>query len=188
MENALIFATGGRPEDTAHNRIAFTDVDLDPDNWAFAAITDFAREYPITVSPERSIDDARDDVLQLGVHALVLIQSEIESAEQLVVGLITSYDIQRRQQKKQSRAGADRLRHTDLCVRDVMTAWHELPLINYESLLSLMVDDLHQRFQGTELTHFPIVESHNHDSVITRGLISRAAVSKRLRRASGVWR
>jgi hypothetical protein len=52
-------------------------------------------------------------MLRLGVDALVVTQSEIESAEQLVVGLITSYDIQRRQQEKQPRAGADRLRHTD---------------------------------------------------------------------------
>jgi hypothetical protein len=69
-----------------------------------------------------------------------------------------------------------------------MTAWDELPLINYESLLSLTEDDLHEIFQGAGLTHFLIVESHDHNSVITRGLISRAAVSKRLRRASGVWR
>jgi hypothetical protein len=107
------------------------------------------------------------------VHALVVTQEVSESSEQLVLGLITSQATQAVMRKRHQQ--------TDMLVRDVMTPWSELPLIHYESLRSLTANDLYERFQGTGLTHFLIVESDAHDLTIARGLVSRAAVARRLR-------
>src|SRR5277367_3318660 len=61
---------------------------LDPGDPAVYAITDFTRDYPITVDAERQIDDALNEMIHLGVRALLAAKS------QRLVGLITSYDIQ----------------------------------------------------------------------------------------------
>jgi hypothetical protein len=63
-----------------------------------------------------------------------------------------------------------------------MTPRNELSLVNYESLQTLTALDLYEMFQGTGLTHLLVVEMHGDDSAIARGLLSRAALTKRLRR------
>src|SRR3984957_11977698 len=55
---------------------------------AIHAITDFTREHPVTVDEERQIDAALEDMIRLGVRAMLVVR------EQRIVGLITSYDIQ----------------------------------------------------------------------------------------------
>jgi hypothetical protein len=65
-----------------------------------------------------------------------------------------------------------------------MTPWNELPLVQYESLQSLTAYDLFEMFQGTGLTHLLVVETHGDESALARGLVSRATLAKRLRRAS----
>jgi CBS domain-containing protein len=60
---------------------------LDPSDPAIHAITDFTREYPVTVDEERQIDDALHDMIHQGVRAMLVVR------EQRIVGLITSYDI-----------------------------------------------------------------------------------------------
>jgi CBS domain-containing protein len=61
---------------------------LQPGDPAVHAITDFMREYPVTVDAERQIDDALNDMIRLGVRALLVANG------QHLAGLITSYDIQ----------------------------------------------------------------------------------------------
>jgi len=51
-------------------------------------MTDFTREPPATVTEDRSIDDALEDMVIAGVHALLVVRGD------LVSGIITSYDIQ----------------------------------------------------------------------------------------------
>ncbi len=172
MDNSPIYSVGNRTANPARSRTAIPESDLDPDDRALAAITDFMHEYQVTVRPDLPIHDALIAMICAGVHALVVMQEASESSEQMVVGLITS----------QATQAAVRKRHqqTDLLVRDVMTPWSELPLIHYESLRSLTANDLYERFQGTGLTHFLIVESDAHNHTIARGLVSRAAVARRL--------
>jgi hypothetical protein len=42
---------------------------LEPGDPAVHALTDFAREFPVTVDPERQIDDALNDMIHLGVKS-----------------------------------------------------------------------------------------------------------------------
>jgi hypothetical protein len=173
MDNSLIYSVGNRTAISTRNRTAIAESDLDPDDRALAAITDFMHEYQVTVRPDLPIHDALIARICAGVHALVVTQEVSESSEQLVLGLITSQATQAVMRKRHQQ--------TDMLVRDVMTPWSELPLIHYESLRSLTANDLYERFQGTGLTHFLIVESDAHDLTIARGLVSRAAVARRLR-------
>jgi CBS domain-containing protein len=173
VDNALIYSVNNRTPIPARSRAANADSSLDPDEPALSAITDFVHEYAFTVRPDLSINDALITMICAGVHALVVTQEASESPEQLVMGLVTTQAIE----------AVLRKRHplTDAMVRDVMTPWIDLPLIHVASLQSLTVHDLYERFQGTGLTHFLIVESVGHDHFIARGLVSRAAVARRLR-------
>ena len=46
---------------------------LYPGDPAIHAITDFTREHPVTVGADRQIDDALNDMIRLGVRALLVL-------------------------------------------------------------------------------------------------------------------
>ena len=182
MAGTSLSASGHDSPLTESNRTP-SDVDLDPDNWAYQAVTDFTRICPITVFPDCSIEDARGRMIGLGVHALLVTDRPNDGTRRQVLGLITSYDIQRRQERMHRIGQGLRQPPKTVCVREVMTPWNDLPLIHYESLLDLTVGELQERLDGTGLTHFLVVESEDGDRGSARGLISCASVAKRLRRA-----
>jgi CBS domain-containing protein len=155
---------------------------LDPNDAATYALTDFHRESPISVPADRPIDEAFGDMNRLGIHALLVTRSE-PGGEERMLGLLTSYRI------KQRRADARRLppelrAHGALSVGEIMTPWHELALLKYASLEYLRVIELAKMFQGSGLTHVLVVEADGDDSLVARGLISRAAIAICLGRSS----
>jgi CBS domain-containing protein len=163
--------------------VANDETHLDADDSAFCALTDFLREYPITVSADSSIDDALADMNRLSVHALLVTQEAVEGVTPQVVGLITAYDIEReRPHRYPMKAGFGVHKH--VAVGDIMTTLDELSLVKYDSLKALTARDLHEMFQGTGLTHLLVIETHGDDSAVARGLLSRAMLAKRLRRVS----
>jgi CBS domain-containing protein len=172
MDNSLIYSVGSRAATPPRGRGTNGEASLEPNDRALAAITDFMHDRQVTAPPDLPIRDALVTMICASVHALVVTQDAIDRPDQLVVGLITSRAIQNTMRR--------RFQHMDVRVSDVMTPWIEMPLIHYESLLSLTVHDLYERFQGTGLTHFLIVESDGHDFTVARGLVSRAAVARRL--------
>jgi CBS domain-containing protein len=185
MDNALIVPSRVRSAASLIERtVANDDAYLESTDSAFRALTDFRREYPITVEADCSIDDALRDMNRLSVHALLVTRQEVGSIEQQVVGLITYYDIERRRphrfpQKAVSSEGSA------IRVGDVMTPWNELSLVRYESLQSQTAHDLYEMFQGTGLTHLLVVEIHGDESATAIGLVSRATLAKRLRGTRG---
>jgi CBS domain-containing protein len=185
MENTLIMPSSVRlAASLIKPTVANDDVYLERNDSAFCALTDFQREYLITVEADSSIDEALSDMNRLSVHALLVTRQEVGSIEQQVVGMITYYDIERRRPHRFPQTAVSS-EPRDIRVGDVMTPWNELPLVKYESLQSLTASDLYAMFQGTGLTHLLVVETHNDESVLARGLISRATLAKRLRGARG---
>jgi CBS domain-containing protein len=164
-------AATGQPEPIAAGDISA----LNADDSAYRALTDFNREYPIVEAAGRSVDDALNDMTRLGVHALVVTKPQSEGADQQVVGLITSSDIQH----LRSHPAKEKVR-----VEDVMTSWNELPLVKYESLQELTAIELYRMFQGTGLTHLLVVEDHGSNAALARGLISRASLAMRLNQSA----
>jgi len=120
---------------------ATADLDLDPDNWAYQAVTDFTRTCPITVAPDCSIDEAHEHMLGLGVHSLLVVDSPPGGVNRDVLGLVTSYDIQCRQDTLAGGAPGLRRRTPVVRVREVMTSWDDLPLIHCAALLDSTVGE-----------------------------------------------
>lgn len=145
-------------------------------------LTDFELNFPITVDIGVSVDDAFKDMGRLGLHALLVVSSRLSDESREVVGLVTAYAIERIRHRRRARSLAtDQMK--GVSVGDVMTPWDELSLVKYESLRSLTVNDVYEMFQGTGLTHLLVVETHCNDIMLVRGVLSRAAVAKRLGRA-----
>jgi len=83
METALVVPSRVRSAASLIERtVANDDAHLEPDDSACCALTDFRREYPITVEAESSIDDALNDMNRLSVHALLVTRQEVGDIEQ----------------------------------------------------------------------------------------------------------
>src|SRR5271170_3556539 len=119
---------------------------LEPGDPAVYAITDFKRDYPMTVDAERQIDDALNDMTRVGVRALLV------AKDQRLVGLITSYDIQG-ERPIQFLHSSNYSRHQDIRVADIMTPWDQLLALDWESVQSACAGDLSMVFEETGLTH-----------------------------------
>ena len=152
---------------------------------ALLALTDFRKEYPMTVPPDRMMDDALADMKQVGVQALLVTHDDLDEDDHRVLGLITQYDIERKNPHRFP-GGPPRPLNC-LKVLDVMTTWTELSLVRYDSLIDLTVGDLFERFQGSGLTHLLVIETRIDDTAVARGLISRAALAMALRRQGATW-
>src|SRR5690242_5788877 len=61
-----------------------------PGDPAIRVVTDFAHHHPLTITEDRSIDDALREMACAGVRALMVVRQEC------VIGLISSYDIEGR--------------------------------------------------------------------------------------------
>jgi hypothetical protein len=179
MEDTLV--NPSRVRAAIERTVTNGDAYLDSNVPAFCAFTDFRRENPITVEADSSIDEALGDMKRLSAQALLVTHQEVGDIEQQVVGLITYYDIERRRPHR-CPPTATSSEQSGIPVRDVMTPWNELPLVDYESLQSLTADGLYTMFQGTGLTHLLVIETHDDEPALARGLVSRATLAKRLRR------
>ena len=148
---------------------------LDPGDPAIHAITDFTREHPATVDEERQIDAALEDMIRLGVRALLVVR------EQRIVGLITSYDIQG-ERPLQFLQSSTYTRHQDIRVGHIMTPWDKLLAVDWESVQSARAGDLLHVLEEAEMTHLLVIERGKKSaSPIVRALISRARLARQLR-------
>jgi hypothetical protein len=141
---------------------------------AIYAITDFRRDYPMTVDAERQVDDALGDMIRLSVRALLV------AKEQRLVGLITSYDIQG-ERPMQFLQSSNYSRHQDIRVMHVMTPWDELEALDWEEVEAARAGDLLPLFDQSNLTHLLVVEVDRQTSQSTvRALVSRARLLRQL--------
>jgi hypothetical protein len=103
-----------------------------------------------------------------------------------MLGLITFHRIRQRRAYEGRLPSKLRGFANAAVVGEIMTPWEELALVNYGSLRYLNAAEVHQMFQGSGLTHVMVVETHDDDLVVARGLISRAALAGRLQESSCV--
>lgn len=146
---------------------------------AILAVTDFTREHPVTIDPERQIDDALDDMIRMGVRALLVVK------DQRILGLITSYDIQG-ERPMQFLQTSTYTQHRDIRVSHIMTPWQALTAINWETLQSMRAGDLLQVLEHAGLTHIIVVEADRAGaSCVVRALVSRARLIRQLSEIRG---
>ncbi len=150
---------------------------LEPGDPAIHAITDFTREYPVTVDEDRQIDDALNDMIRIGVRAMLVMR------DVRIAGLITSYDIQG-ERPLQFLQTSTYSRHQDIRVGHVMTPWDQLLALDWRAIQTARAGDLLQLLEETELTHLLVIEGGKMSAApIVRGLVSRARLARQLRGA-----
>jgi CBS-domain-containing membrane protein len=147
-------------------RVALTDS-------AVSVLTDFTWDAPVTVAADRFIDDALRDMMAAGVRALLVMQGEV------VVGLITSYDIQgERPLLFLDTSGF--ARHSDIEVAHIMTPWDRVPTVDLPWVSSASVADLVERFRRNRGSHLLVVEHPEEGGAFIRGMFSRTELERQL--------
>jgi CBS domain-containing protein len=142
---------------------------LQPEDPATLAITDFTREHPA------SIDDALEDMIRLGVRALLLVR------DQRVVGLITSYDIQG-EKPMQFLQSTTYNQHRDIRVGHIMTPWEKLLAVDWDQLQSVRAGDLLNVIEDAGVSHLLVVEAAKRGAApVVRALVSRARLQRQLK-------
>lgn len=155
-----------RQRSESARRIALTDS-------AARILTDFTWDAPVTVAADRFIDDALRDMIAAGVRALLVMRGEV------VVGLITSYDIQG-ERPLQFLDASGFARHSDIEVGHIMTPWDMVPTVDLPWASSASVADVVARFQRKRGSHFMVVEYPEQGGAFVRGMFSRAEVERQL--------
>jgi CBS domain-containing protein len=155
-----------RRRSEAARRVALTDP-------AMSILTDFTWDAPVTVAADRFIDDALRDMIAAGVRALLVMQGEV------VVGLITSYDIQGERPLLFLDASG-LTRHSDIEVAHIMTPWDRVATVDLPWVSSASVADLVERFRHHRGSHLMVVEHPEEGGAVVRGMFSRAEIERQL--------
>lgn len=175
MKSGSLLPAGNFSEGVLPRRSVSDGQFLDPGDPAIYAITDFTREHPVTVDEDRQIDAALEDMIRLGVRALLVVR------DQRIVGLITSYDIQG-ERPLQFLQTSTYGRHQDIRVGHIMTPWHKLAAVDWDSLQAACAGDLLHVLEEGEMTHLLVIERNKKSaSPIVRALVSRARLARQLR-------
>lgn len=129
---------------------------------AVRAMTDFFRDPPLTITEDRDLDGALDDMFRLGVRAFLVVR------ELTVIGLITAEDIRRGR-----RANAAR-------VAEAMTDAADMPAIDWQTLRESNVRDLVEIFEGADVHHLVVLETESVQRHTVRGLVHRSRIDRRV--------
>lgn len=136
-------------------------------------MTDFTWKTPVTVAVDRFIDDALREMFIAGVRALLVVRGEV------VVGLITSYDIQG-DRPAQFQNGSGFTSHSNIEVGHIMTPWEAVPTLDVPWVSLATVGDVVERFQRRGDSHFLVVEYMEQGGAFVRGIFSRTEVQRQL--------
>lgn len=136
-------------------------------------MTDFQHEPVFTVTADRPIDEALSDMMRFGVRALLVIHDD------LLVGLITSYDIQG-ERPLQFLQQSTFTRHEEIEVGHIMTPWSELPVVEWSTVEVARVSDILKVFERTALTHLVVAEVARDRCERVRGILSRSRLVRQL--------
>ena len=173
MKSTTLVSTVSFEAGTLPRRTVADGQSLSLSDPAMLAITDFTREYPVTVAADRQIDDALGDMVSLGVRALLV------RSDQRVVGLLTSYDIQG-ERPIQFLQSSNSRHHHEIRVADIMTPWDALKAIHWGTLQTTSAGDLLHLLEEANLTHAIVVEAHRGTPCVVRALVSRARLIRQL--------
>jgi CBS domain-containing protein len=175
MKSSSLLPAMNFTEGVLPRRSVFDGQFLDPSDPAIHAITDFTREHPITVDEERQIDAALEDMIRFGVRAMLVVR------EQRIVGLITSYDIQG-ERPLQFLQTSNYSRHQDIRVGHIMTPWHKLPAVDWETVQTVRAGDLLHVLEEAAITHLLVIDPGKKNAApIVRALVSRARLARQMR-------
>jgi len=162
---------------TAHLVAPTTASTLLPTSPALDVMTDLASETAHVVAPDRHIDAALHDMILFGVRLLLVVH------EQVVTGIVTSYDImgERPIQFLQDpfRSTVPH-RHADVRVADIMTPIANVRPLRMKWVSRASVADVAALFRSTDETHLLVADDEPDGSVVIRGIFSRTRLERQL--------
>ena len=144
------------------------------DSPALGTMTDLAQVKAATIGPGTLLGQAEKNMIYQGVRLLFVV-----SDMPCVDGVVTAYDLHG---DKPIRLITQRhMRHTELCVADVMTPLSELDTVDFASLAYASVGQLMATFNKTGHLHLLVVEAASAKaSARIRGVISKTQVQRQL--------
>ena len=147
-----------------------------PSDPAIRVATDFARDEPRTITRDRRIEDALREMECSNVGALLVAQ------DALVIGLITSYDIEGRRPLEFLRNSLC-LARREIEVQHMMTPWDRLSTLEWTAVCTATASHIERYFRNTRASHVMLVEQLEYLGPCVRGLISRRRVEREMGRA-----
>lgn len=128
-----------------------SEMRFEPSAPATSVMTDFRVRGTLTVPPFRPIDEALSDMRHAGVRALF-----VTAAQGLMVGFITSYDIQGERPIRFLQSAdclQERCARSYILVADIMTPVRDLKVLHINDALNATAGELADTFKITALTH-----------------------------------
>ena len=143
---------------------------------AVSVMTDFRVVNPITIEPNVSIGVALNKMRTLGVHLLL-----VTDADDHIVGVVTSYDIQGEKPVKYSQEHG--ISHNRINVAMLMVPLESIPAFDFAFIQQSLVRHVIATFAELERPHALVIEfdkTSGRSSV--RGMFSSTQISKLLGR------
>jgi CBS domain-containing protein len=125
------------------------------------------------VDSDRQIGAALSDMVRLGIRSLLVVN------DLKVVGFITSYDIEGERPIQYIQQFHD-VRRDEVQVGQVMTRWHDLVTLNWQTVKTARVIEVLQALRDSHLMHMLVVETQADGATMVRGLFSRARIERQL--------
>ena len=176
LSRPVAYLNGSTAGHSAANRVrvpALDDRRVELTDPAVQVITDFTREHAVTVAEDRLIDEALREMIVAGVRALLVVHDDV------VTGLITSYDIQGERPLQFLRSSTFS-RHDEIEVGHIMTPWDQVPTLDWQAVRTERIADIVRFFKNTRATHGVILEYLDQGGIFVRGLISLTQLERQL--------
>ena len=141
---------------------------------AILSMTDFRSRHSVVVSETSTIDDALDHMKHTGVRCAFV----VDEKKNVVIGMITSYDIQG--EKPQQHMHFAGVAHKDVLVKDIMQKISDWRVADIADIEKSTVGDVLEIFKQTGVTHLPVTETLESNEIRLRGLLSFAKVKRLL--------
>jgi CBS domain-containing protein len=138
-------------------------------------MTDFTESPAFTIGANCPIDDALDEMFRRGVRALIVLDED-----HVVVGLVTSYDVQG-ERTRRCLAGHPIRQREDVRVREILTPSGQCSAIDWHRLQSVRIEDVLEVFRSSDSPYLIVLEAHNETTAgLLRGIISRTRLERQL--------
>ena len=145
---------------------------------ALSLMTDFAVSPPATVSANRHIDAALNDMIVAGVRALIV------TTRDEVTGLITAADILGEKPIKFLQSplcAGNPCKRVEIAVGDIMTGLGLLETLELDWMMRATAGDVASAFASKPYTHMLVMEPGSPDGVrLIRGLLSKTRLERQL--------
>jgi CBS domain containing-hemolysin-like protein len=141
---------------------------------ALSVMIDYRSRSSVTVPETAPLDEALAHMKHAGVRCAFV----VDEKNNVVVGMLTAYDILG--EKPQQHMRFTGVSHGDVLVKDIMQKISDWRVADFKDIERATVGDLLEVFNETELTHLPVMETTEGNEQRLRGLLSFAKVKRLL--------